>query len=90
MVAPVAGGGLGFTPRRAATIHGLYTMAVYTSSIPGGWFADRVIGHYRSDAGVPWRHRFFGLPFAYGFLNLSKGVLFSYGFLRSNGFAAFS
>jgi len=48
MVAPIAGGGLGFTTRRAATIYGLYTMAVYASSIPGGWFADRVLGHYRS------------------------------------------
>jgi proton-dependent oligopeptide transporter, POT family len=48
MVAPIAGGGLGFTTRRAATIYGLYTMAVYASAIPGGWFADRVIGHYRS------------------------------------------
>jgi proton-dependent oligopeptide transporter, POT family len=48
MVAPITTGGLGFTTRRAATIYGLYTMAVYASSIPGGWFADRVIGHYRS------------------------------------------
>src|SRR5436309_4872653 len=48
MVAPIAGGGLGFTTRRAATIYGLYTMAVYASSIPGGWLADRVLGHYRS------------------------------------------
>jgi len=48
MVAPAATGGLGFTTRRAATIYGLYTMAVYAASIPGGWFADRVIGHYRS------------------------------------------
>ncbi len=48
MVAPVANGGLGFPSHRAATIYGLYTMAVYALSIPGGWFADRVIGHYRS------------------------------------------
>jgi len=48
MVAPVASGGLGFSTRRAATIYGLYTMSVYALSIPGGWFADRVIGHYRS------------------------------------------
>ncbi|MEA2336971.1 MAG: proton-dependent oligopeptide transporter, family, partial [Thermoanaerobaculia bacterium] len=48
MVAPIAGGGLGFTTRRAATIYGLYTMAVYASSIPGGWLADRILGHYRS------------------------------------------
>jgi POT family proton-dependent oligopeptide transporter len=47
-VPPAAAGGLGFTTRRAATIYGLYTMAVYASSIPGGWLADRVIGHYRS------------------------------------------
>ena len=48
MVAPAATGGLGFSTRRAATIYGLYTMCVYASAIPGGWFADRVIGHYRS------------------------------------------
>src|SRR3954452_3181736 len=48
MVAPAAAGGLGFSTRRAATIYGLYTMCVYASSIPGGWLADRVIGHYRS------------------------------------------
>ncbi len=48
MVAPVAGGGLGFSTQRAAMVYGLYTMSVYAMAIPGGWFADRGIGHYRS------------------------------------------
>lgn len=48
MVAPVSAGGLGFPTARAASIYGLYTMSVYALSIPGGWLADRVIGHFRA------------------------------------------
>ena len=48
MVGSVSQPGLGFGERRAATIYGLYTMAVYLSGIPGGWIADRVLGHYRA------------------------------------------
>ncbi len=48
MVGSVSQPGLGFGTRRAATIYGLYTMAVYLSGIPGGWLADRVLGHYRA------------------------------------------
>jgi proton-dependent oligopeptide transporter, POT family len=40
--------GLGFGERRAATIYGVYTMAVYLAGIPGGWIADRWLGHYRA------------------------------------------
>jgi proton-dependent oligopeptide transporter, POT family len=40
--------GLGFGERRAATIYGIYTMAVYLAGIPGGWVADRFLGHYRA------------------------------------------
>ncbi|HET8772337.1 MAG TPA: peptide MFS transporter [Thermoanaerobaculia bacterium] len=40
--------GLGFGERRAATIYGIYTMSVYLSGIPGGWIADRFLGHYRA------------------------------------------
>ena len=40
--------GLGFGERRASTIYGIYTMAVYLSGIPGGWLADRFLGHYRA------------------------------------------
>jgi POT family proton-dependent oligopeptide transporter len=48
MVGSVQQPGLGFGTRRAATIYGLYTMLVYLSGIPGGWIADRFIGHYRA------------------------------------------
>ncbi|HYR29633.1 MAG TPA: peptide MFS transporter [Thermoanaerobaculia bacterium] len=40
--------GLGFSDRRATTIYGIYTMAVYLAGIPGGWVADRFLGHYRA------------------------------------------
>src|SRR5204863_6012535 len=45
MVAPT---GLALTTARAATIYGFYTMGVYAMAIPGGWLADRFIGHYRA------------------------------------------
>jgi proton-dependent oligopeptide transporter, POT family len=48
MVAPSTAGGLGFATPRAAAIYGTYTMAVYALSIPGGWVADRFLGHYRA------------------------------------------
>ena len=48
MVGSVQQPGLGFGERRAAMIYGIYTMAVYLSGIPGGWVADRFIGHYRA------------------------------------------
>ena len=48
MVAPLAAGGLAFSTHKAALIYGTYTMAVYALSIPGGWVADRFIGHYRA------------------------------------------
>ncbi len=40
--------GLGFPEKRAATIYGLYTFAVYLMGVPGGWVADRILGHYRA------------------------------------------
>jgi len=40
--------GLGFGVKRATEIYGLYTMCVYLSGIPGGWIADRYLGHYRA------------------------------------------
>ena len=36
MVAPPAQGGLGFDVKRAASIYGTYTMAVYLTALPGG------------------------------------------------------
>ena len=40
--------GLAFSTKSAALIYGTYTMGVYALSIPGGWIADRFIGHYRA------------------------------------------
>jgi proton-dependent oligopeptide transporter, POT family len=40
--------GLGFAEGKAAHIYGLYTMLVYLMGIPGGYLADRFLGHYRA------------------------------------------
>ena len=48
MVAPLSTGGLAYSTAKAASIYGLYTMLVYAASIPGGFIADRFLGHYRA------------------------------------------
>jgi POT family proton-dependent oligopeptide transporter len=48
MTAPIAGGGLGFDVRHAASIYGTYTFGVWTSAIVGGIIADWYLGQYRS------------------------------------------
>ena len=48
MTAPIATGGLGFDTATAGPIYGLYTAMVYLLALPGGWFADRVIGQRRA------------------------------------------
>src|SRR5512140_2716541 len=40
--------GLGFPEGKSAQIYGLYTMLVYLMGIPGGYLADRFLGHYRA------------------------------------------
>ena len=40
--------GLGFGTAKAAQIYGIYTMAVYLMGVPGGYAADRWLGHYRA------------------------------------------
>jgi POT family proton-dependent oligopeptide transporter len=40
--------GLGFPDAKAAQIYGLYTMLVYLMGVPGGWVADRFLGHRRA------------------------------------------
>jgi POT family proton-dependent oligopeptide transporter len=44
MTASVADGGMALDTATGATIYGLYTAAVYFTSIPGGWIADRLVG----------------------------------------------
>ena len=48
MVGSVQQPGIGFSVSTAAQIYGLYTMAVYLAGMPGGYIADRWIGHYRA------------------------------------------
>jgi POT family proton-dependent oligopeptide transporter len=48
MTAPLAMGGLGFDSATAGPVYGLYTSMVYLTALPGGWFADRVIGQQRA------------------------------------------
>jgi len=48
MVGSVQQPGLGFGEKTAAQIYGIYTMSVYLSGIPGGYIADRFLGHYRA------------------------------------------
>ena len=40
--------GLGFPDAKATKIYGLYTMLVYLMGIPGGFVADKLIGHKRA------------------------------------------
>ena len=40
--------GLGFGEKHAASIYGIYTMMVYLMGIPGGFVADRWLGHKRA------------------------------------------
>lgn len=44
----VARGGLGMNVQRGSAIYGLYTFGVYALALPGGWFADRIVGQRRA------------------------------------------
>jgi POT family proton-dependent oligopeptide transporter len=48
MTTAVVAGGLGFDVKTAAGIYGAYTGSIYLMSIPGGWFADNVLGTRRA------------------------------------------
>jgi POT family proton-dependent oligopeptide transporter len=50
MIAPATAGGLGMAKEWAGTIYALYTFFVYALSVPGGWIADRFLGHRRAVA----------------------------------------
>ncbi|MBC7926758.1 MAG: peptide MFS transporter [Bryobacteraceae bacterium] len=45
MTANTTSGGLGFDIPTAGVIYGLFTAMVYLAALPGGWTADRIIGH---------------------------------------------
>ncbi len=44
MTSAATQGGLGFDVKRASSIYGWYTMAVYVTALPGGWIADYLTG----------------------------------------------
>lgn len=48
MTASVDKGGLGFNVVKAGAVYGFYTAMVYLVALPGGWFADRIIGQRRA------------------------------------------
>jgi POT family proton-dependent oligopeptide transporter len=80
--------GLGFGEKKAASIYGLYTMLVYLMGIPGGFVADRFLGHYRAVlfGGIIIASGHFcmaiqGLPFFYTGLGL---IVIGTGLLKPN------
>src|SRR5690348_7549675 len=48
MTHAVATGALGMTDMKAGAIYGFYTATVYLLSLPGGWFADRIVGQRKA------------------------------------------
>ncbi|MBO0911014.1 MAG: MFS transporter [Acidobacteria bacterium] len=48
MTHTVASGALGFSDMKAGAIYGFYTATVYLLSLPGGWFADKIVGQRRA------------------------------------------
>lgn len=80
--------GLGFPDAKATHIYGLYTMSVYLMGIPGGFIADRFLGHYRAVllGGIIIACGHFamavpGLPFFYAGLGL---IILGTGLLKPN------
>jgi len=80
--------GLGFPDAKATSIYGIYTMSVYLMGIPGGFLADRWIGHRRAVliGGIIIASGHFtmavpGLPFFYAGLFL---IVIGTGLLKPN------
>lgn len=48
MTHPISSGALGMSDMKAGAIYGFYTATVYLLSLPGGWFADRVVGQRKA------------------------------------------
>jgi len=77
--------GLGFPDAKATHIYGLYTMLVYLMGVPGGYIADKYLGHYRAVliGGIIIASGHFtmaipGIPFFYtglGLIILGTGLL---------------
>jgi proton-dependent oligopeptide transporter, POT family len=88
MVAAPSAGGLGFSTAGAASVYGWYTMLVYAAAIPGGFVADRLLGHSRAvvagGVAIACGHfcmAFHGLPFFYAGLG---SIVVGTGLLKPN------
>jgi POT family proton-dependent oligopeptide transporter len=80
--------GLGFPDAKATQIYGLYTMLVYLMGVPGGYLADKYLGHYRAVliGGIIIASGHFtmavpGIPFFYAGLGL---IILGTGLLKPN------
>ena len=80
--------GLGFPKDHAAQIYGIYTMMVYLMGVPGGFIADRFLGHHRAVlvggiiiAAGHFTMAITGLPFFYTGLTL---IVIGTGLLKPN------
>ncbi|MDN3671174.1 peptide MFS transporter [Echinicola jeungdonensis] len=75
MASPVVDGGLGFGDKTSGAIYGLYTMGVYLLALPGGWFADRLLGLKKSvwygGLIIALGHFTMGVPGIWGLINSS-------------------
>ncbi|MFL5821363.1 MAG: peptide MFS transporter [Solirubrobacteraceae bacterium] len=88
LTASAAKGGLGISVGAAAAVYGLYNALVYVAALPGGWIADRLLGHRRAVlyGGVViaighFAMAFHGLTFVYGGL---LAIILGTGLLKPN------
>jgi POT family proton-dependent oligopeptide transporter len=88
MTTAVASGGLGFDVKTAAGIYGAYTGSVYLMSIPGGWFADNVLGTRRAvfvgGVIIALGHYSMAVPTIYTFFTGLVLVVLGTGLLKPN------
>lgn len=88
MVAPIAQGGRGMSDSTAGTVMALYLSSVYLLSLPGGWIADRFIGHRRAitvgGLGIMAGNAMLALPIASLFYPGLALIAIGTGFLKTN------
>ena len=88
MTTAVAGGGLGFDTKTAASIYGAYTGSIYLMSIPGGWIADNVLGTKRSvfvgGVIIALGHYSMAVPTTYTFFTGLVLIVLGTGLLKPN------
>jgi POT family proton-dependent oligopeptide transporter len=88
MTTAVASGGLGFDVKTAAGIYGAYTGSIYLMSIPGGWFADNVLGTRRAvfigGVIIALGHYSMAVPTTYTFFTGLVLIVLGTGLLKPN------